>query len=83
MEKKKGYRIAQYEQALPSGATIEEVRYNAKTGQRVNYVIGRVQVRVFHPDGILDKQVKVTWDNEGLCRKYGNNERLPDFDLTL
>jgi len=61
---KKGYRIAQYEQALPAGATIDEVRYHAKTGQRVNYVIGTVQVRVFHPDGILDKQVKVTWDNE-------------------
>ena len=80
---KKGYRIAQYEQALPSGATIDEVRYHAKTGQRVNYVIGTVQVRVFHPDGILDKQVKVTWDNEGLCRKYENNIRMPEYDLKL
>ena len=83
MNKQKGYRIAQYEQALPSEATIEEVRYYAKTGLRVNYVIGTVQIRIFHPDGILDKRIRVTWDNEGLCRKLENNIRMPDYDLKL
>ena len=42
MKANKGYRIAQYEQCLPEGATIEEVRYHAKSGMKVNYVIGTV-----------------------------------------
>ena len=76
MEKKKGYRIAQYEQNMPAEATIEEVRYNAKGGQKVNFVIGWVTTAT-------GKSLKVTWDDEGLCRKYNNNERLQEYDLNL
>lgn len=42
-----GYRIADFEQALPEGAVIDEVRYNAKGGQRVSCVIGTVRVDAF------------------------------------
>ena len=41
---KRGYRIEQYEQAKPEGAVFDEVRYKAKGGLRVNYVIGTVKV---------------------------------------
>ena len=93
---KKGYRIAQYEQNLPAGAVIDEVRYAAKSGQRVNYVIGTVKVddrenmRGTRPaaDGTGmsmagGQTVKVTWDREGLCRLHSNNERLPEFDINM
>ena len=40
----KGYGIARYEQNLPAGAVIDEVRYSAKGGQRVSCVIGTVKV---------------------------------------
>lgn len=39
-----GYRIERYEQAKPEGAVFDEVRYKAKGGLRVNYVIGTVKV---------------------------------------
>lgn len=80
---KKGYRIAQYEQNLPSGAVIDEVRYKAKGGQRVNYVIGTVKRRVPIQGGHVDKVEVVTWDDEGLCRLHRNGERLPEFDINL
>jgi hypothetical protein len=81
MEKKQGYRIAQYEQNLPEGCRIDEVRYNAKGGQRVNYVIGTAKVRTGCPGGFVDRVVIVTWDNEGLCRIKKNNSRLPKYDI--
>ena len=93
---KKGYRIAQYEQNLPAGAVIDEVRYTAKGGQQVNYVIGTVKVderanmhdtrpAVDGPGKAMagSKTVMVTWDSEGLCRLRSNNERLPEFDIKL
>lgn len=41
---KKGFRIEQYELAKPAAAVFDEVRYSAKGGLRVNYVIGTVKV---------------------------------------
>lgn len=80
---KNGYSIAQYEQNLPSGAVIDEVRYKAKGGQRVNYVIGTVKRRLAVPGGHVCKVEVVTWDSEGLCRLRGNGERLPEFDIKM
>lgn len=84
---KKSYRIEQYERALPAGAVIDEVRYKAKGGQRVNYVIGTVKVASGlegqQPSMAGMKTVMVTWNDEGLCRRRGNNERLPEFDLKM
>lgn len=80
---KKGFTIAHYEQNLPSGAVIDEVRYKANGGQRVNYVIGTVKLRVQVAGGHVDKVVMVTWDGEGLCRLRSNNERLPEFDIKM
>lgn len=84
---KKGYKIEQFEKALPAGAVIDEVRYKEKSGQRVNTVIGTVRVasrpeeRQTSMAGM--RTVMVTWDDEGLCRRRGNNERMPDFDIKL
>lgn len=78
---KNGYRIAHYEQNLPAGAVIDEVRYRANGGQRVNYVMGTVKMRVTVAGGYIDKVVMVTWDGEGRCRLRSNNERLPEFDI--
>lgn len=83
MKTNKGYRIAQYEQCLPEGATIEEVRYHAKTGMKVNYVIGTVNVLGLHAAASVGTVIKVTWDDEGLCRRRDNNQRLTDYDLNL
>lgn len=80
---KNGYRIAQYEQNLPAGAVIDEVRYKAIGGQRVNYIIGTVKRQVPCPGGSVSKVVMVTWDREGLCRLRSNNERLPEFDIKM
>lgn len=83
---KKGYRIAQYEQNLPDGCRIDEVRYNTKGGQRVNYVIGTVKIHVpvaGAPGSFVDKVELVTWDDEGLCRIKKNNSRLPEFDIKM
>ncbi len=79
----KGYKIAQYEQNLPAGAVIDEVRYKAKGGQKVNYVIGTVKRRVSRPGGFVDKVITVTWDDEGLCRRRDNNERMSEFDIKM
>lgn len=81
--KKTGYSIAQYEQNLPAGCRIDEVRYRAKGGQSVNYVIGTVKVRTNCPGGTVDRVVIVTWDDEGLCRIKKNNSRLPEFDIKM
>ena len=81
MKKINGYRIAQYEQNLPDGCRIDEVRYKANSGQRVNYIIGTAKVRTQCPGGFVDRVVIVTWDNEGLCRIKKNNSRLPKFDI--
>ena len=84
---KKSYRIEQFEKALPAGAVIDEVRYKAKSGQRVNTVIGTVRAasrpeeRQASMAGM--RTVMVTWDDEGLCRRRGNNERMPEFDIKL
>ena len=83
MKTNKGYHIAQYEQCLPEGATIEEVRYHAKSGMKVNYVIGTVNVLGLHAAASADTVIKVTWDDEGLCRRRDNNQRLTDYDLDL
>ena len=80
---KKGYRIAQYERNLPSGAVIDEVRYRAKGGQRVESVIGTVKRRVPLGCEFRLKVEVVTWDGDGLCRVRCNNERLPEFDIKL
>ena len=87
---KKGYRIEEFEQALPAGAEIDEVRYKAKGGQRVNYVIGTVRVadsssaiRGHQPAMVGMRTVMVTWDEDGLCRRRRNNERMPEFDIKL
>lgn len=86
-----GYRIERYEQAKPEGAVFDEVRYKAKGGLRVNYVIGTVLIDGF-PDGKATgdlpamagmRTVMVTWDSEGLCRRRSNNERMPEFDIKL
>ena len=88
---KKGFRIEQYELAKPAAAVFDEVRYGAKSGQRVNYVIGTVLIDGF-PDGKATgnlpamagmRTVMVTWDSEGLCRRRSNNERMPEFDIKL
>ena len=88
MEKKRGYRIADFEQAMPAGAVIDEVRYKAKSGQLVNYVIGTV--RVGDPAADADdgsmvgmRTCMVTWDNEGLCYNRRNGVRMKKWDLKL
>ncbi len=73
----KGHTIDQYEANLPAGAVIDEVRYRAKSGQKVNYLIGTVKILV----ETTKKVVMVTWDDEGLCRRRSNNERLPSYDI--
>ena len=80
---KKGYRIAQFEQNLPDGAVIDDVRYKANSGQHVNYIIGTVKRQMPCPGGSVSKAVMVTWDCDGLCRLRSNNERLPEFDIKM
>lgn len=43
MKRKQGYRIADYEQALPAGAAIDEVVYKSNGGLNVDYVKGTVR----------------------------------------
>lgn len=95
---KKGFRIEQYELAKPAAAVFDEVRYSAKGGLRVNYVIGTVKVdglpggkTAGHTPakaGVCEamagmRTVMVTWDYEGLCRRRSNGERMPEWDLKL
>lgn len=72
-----GHTIDQFESNLPAGAVIDEVRYKAKSGQKVNYLIGTVKILV----ETTKKVVMVTWDHEGKCRRRSNNERLPSYDI--
>lgn len=69
-----GYRIADFEQALPAGAVIDEVVYKSKAGLHVKYVHGQVQDV---------STIRVTWDDDGKCYKRTNWQRLPQFDLKL
>lgn len=69
-----GYRIADFEQALPEGAVIDEVVYQSKAGQRVKYAHGQVQDVT---------TIRVTWDDAGKCYKRTNWIRLTKWDLDL
>ena len=74
----KGYRIEEFERALPAGAVIDEVRYGAHGGLMVKSVIGYIKIR-----SPFTRTILVTWDNEGLCRRRRNGERIPEWDVKL
>lgn len=71
---KKGYRIEQFELALPSGAQFDRVVYEATGGQYVKEVYGRV---------FVERRWKhVSWNRFGQCFN-GNNVHVPEWDLKL
>lgn len=72
METKKGYRIADFENALPKGAVFDEVVYQSNSGQRVKYV-----------HGVVGDGVRVTWDFIGKCYRRRNWVRMPEWDLKM
>ena len=79
-----GYRIADFEQALPEGAVIDEVRYNARSGLKVNCVIGTVKVKTPVGAGAWTDEVKmVIWNEKGMCHLRCSGQWLPEFDLKL
>lgn len=79
MEKNKGYRIEDFEKALPTGAMFDEVVYQSNNGQLVKRVHG--QVADVH-DGTKSR-IQVIWDANGKCYRRTSWMRMPEWDLKL
>ena len=70
----KGYRIEQFERAMPYGAQFDRVVYQATGGQYVKEVYGRVFINGRWKGAI--------WNRHGQCSDL-NNTPMPDYDIKM
>lgn len=72
-------RVSEWEEKCPDYACFDRVIF-MKDSHYVQEVFGYIRIETREH---IRKQIKVRWNWLGMCFKYPQNTRLPQFDIKL